>query len=124
MKTLFTCCALCCFMAWFKWPIEYYIFLRIIIFVGSTTAIIRFLSQKMYAWAFIFLLFLVLFNPFYPFYLHRKSLWLPFDFAIGSLFLWLACVPKRIKVREEINIPKTYRRDRIITTKTLIQKEK
>ncbi|WP_379085147.1 DUF6804 family protein [Pedobacter sp. UC225_65] len=123
MKTFFTLCALCCFIAILKLPITYYTFLRIIISLGAILAIYNFLKHKDHAWLIVFVILLILFNPVFPIYLYRKSAWVPLDILVGILFLLLAFVkkkaPKKTKTMEVLPVAKTYTRDRIISPKKL-----
>ncbi|MCZ4245260.1 DUF6804 family protein [Pedobacter punctiformis] len=128
MKSLFILCSASCFIATLKLPIEYYTFLRIVISLGSILMIYDLLNHKNYSWIIVFVAVFIFFNPVFPIYLHRKSIWLPFDIATGILFLLLAFLRKKDKVKEEKNQeplspPKLYTRDHIIVPKPLKQKE-
>ncbi len=69
---------------------------------------------------------LIIFNPFIPIYLYRKSLWIPIDTITGILFLLIAFAEKLEQKKEEKIIeeastysisPKAYPRDKIINPK-------
>jgi len=86
--------------------------------------IYKWLAQKNFLLAIIFALVLLAFNPIFPVYLHRKNLWIPFDVLTGLLFLIVVFYKKRnIKIEESqvpiLPVPKTYTRDRIVSTKIL-----
>lgn len=126
MKSLFTFCAISCFIGVFRLPIEYYIFLRIIVFFGALSVIYNFSSSKSYYFSIIFLVILILFNPVFPIYLYKKSLWIPIDVITGILFLLVAFIEKKQEKPEEENTeqnpeskssPKAYPRDTIINPK-------
>lgn len=44
---------------------------------------------------------LILFNPIFPVYLHRKSLWVPLDIITGILFLCLNFIKKEEENNKE-----------------------
>jgi len=84
------------------------------------------LSFKQYYFSIIFLVILIIFNPFIPIYLYRKSLWIPIDTITGILFLLIAFAEKLEQKKEEEIIeesseysiqPKAYLRDKIINPK-------
>lgn len=87
-------CAIACFIAILKLPIEYYTFLRTIVSLGAALLIYSWIKQKKYSLAIIFVLVLILFNPLFPIYLHRKSIWIPLDIITGLLFLIIAFYKK------------------------------
>ncbi|WP_449400137.1 DUF6804 family protein [Chryseobacterium wanjuense] len=99
MKPFLTFCAICCFVGIFRLPIEYYTFLRVLVSVGALIVIYNFLSHKEYNWSTIFIIILIIFNPVFPIYLYRKSLWIPIDTITGILFLLIAFAEKRKKKR-------------------------
>ena len=128
MKPFLTFCALCCFIGIFRLPIEYYTFLRILISIGALLVLYNTLSFKQHYFSIIFLIILILFNPVFPFYLYRKSIWIPIDTITGVLFLLINFIErKEQKKKEEIteetiqpSIPihqRTVSRDRIINPK-------
>lgn len=122
MKSYFIFCAICCFIAVFSLPIGYYYFLRIIVFLGSVLIIGNSLKHKIYVWAVIFIIILILFNPLFPFYLYRKSIWMPIDIIVGILFLYLAFLQGNKPTKAEQTtkfLPKKkgFTRDRIISVK-------
>ena len=123
MKVFLVTCALCCFAALLKLPIEYYTFLRTIVSLGAVLLIYGWLKQKNYSLAIVFILILILFNPFFPIYLYRKSIWIPLDIIAGLLFLLVAFynrkepIKKDEKAAEVLPVQKTYARDRIVSVK-------
>ncbi|WP_317166270.1 MULTISPECIES: DUF6804 family protein [Chryseobacterium] len=130
MKPFLIFCAISCFVGIFRLPIEYYTFLRILIFIGASIIIYNFLSFRQYYFSIIFLIILILFNPFIPIYLYRKSLWIPIDTITGILFLLVAFVEKLEQKPEEKMIEETsnhsirskaYSRDKIINPRKLNQ---
>jgi hypothetical protein len=127
MKALFIFCSACCFIALLNLPIVYYTLLRVIISLGSILVIYAFLKYKNYSWIVVFAIILILFNPIFPIYLHRKSIWMPLDVIVGILFLLIAFLKKEKRIEEEKidsqSRGKTYTRDRIILPKNLTKKE-
>lgn len=122
MKPFFIFCAACCFIAILKLPIAYYTFLRIIVSLGAILAIYSFLKYKDHSWLVAFVIILILFNPVFPIYLHRKSIWMPLDVVTGILFLILGFYKpkeslKEEKIAEALPVQKTYSRDRIVSAK-------
>ncbi|MDR6463624.1 DUF6804 family protein [Chryseobacterium sediminis] len=128
MKPFLTFCALCCFAGIFKLPIEYYTFLRIIISIGALLVLYNTLSSKQHYFSILFLIILILFNPVFPFYLYRKSIWIPIDIITGILFLLINFVERKEQKKEK-EVPeettkqsapihqRTVSRDRIINPK-------
>ncbi|TCC96382.1 hypothetical protein EZ449_22365 [Pedobacter frigidisoli] len=115
-------CAIACFVGVLKLPIVYYTFLRTIVSLGAILFIYGWLRYKNYPLAFIFILVLIFFNPLFPFYLHRKSIWIPLDIIAGLLFLLIGFYRKKEpleeeKVTEVLPVRKTYSRDRIVSEK-------
>jgi hypothetical protein len=126
MKVFLVICALCCFVAILKLPIEYYTFLRTIVSLGAAILIYNFFKQKNYALAIVFILVFILFNPFLPIYLHRKSIWIPLDVITGILFLIIGFYNKKEPQKEEkavevLPVQKTYSRDRIVSAQREIK---
>ncbi|MCP1301631.1 hypothetical protein NK356_20865 [Chryseobacterium sp. S0630] len=128
MKPFLTFCALCCFIGIFRLPIEYYTFLRILISIGALLVLYNTLSFKQHYFSIIFLIILILFNPVFPIYLYRKSIWIPIDTITGVLFLLINFIErkeqkKEEKITEEATEPsipihqRTVSRDRIINPK-------
>lgn len=117
MKIIFIFCAICCFLAILKLPIGYYTFLRILVSVGAILAIYNFQRIKIYSWLIIFAIILILFNPIFPIYLHRKILWMPLDVLTGLLFL-LECFRKQNTnaVESPLKEVSIYKRDHIISS--------
>lgn len=126
MKPFLTFCALCCFIGIFRLPIEYYTFLRILVSVAALLVLYITLSAKQHYFSIIFLVILILFNPVFPIYLFRKSLWIPIDTITGILFLLITFVDKLELIKEKIITEETTdqatnlrlpSRDRIINPK-------
>jgi len=128
MKPFLTFCALCCFIGIFRLPIEYYTFLRILISIGALLVLYNTLSFKQHYFSIIFLIILILFNPVFPIYLYRKSIWIPIDTITGVLFLLINFIERKEQKKEEeiteetteTSIPihqRTVSRDRIINPK-------
>lgn len=122
-KTLFTFCAVSCFVAVLPLPLLYYTFLRIIVFVASAITVYYFGRQKELGWVMIFGIVLILFNPIIPIHFYRKIIWIPIDIVTGILFLLLIIIKRKVKETPKQDIPettpqpKTFSRDRIIKTK-------
>ncbi|WEK68744.1 MAG: hypothetical protein P0Y62_12895 [Candidatus Chryseobacterium colombiense] len=127
-KIFLTFCAICCFAGIFRLPIEYYTFLRILISIGALLVLYNTLSFKQHYFNIIFLVILILFNPIFPIYLYRKSLWIPIDTITGILFLLINFIEKTEQKKEEEiteeaseHLPpihqRTVSRDRIINPK-------
>lgn len=126
MKQFLTICAIACFVAILKLPIPYYTFLRAIVSLGAIVLIYNFFKQKNYPLAAVFIVVLLLFNPIFPIYLHRKSIWVPLDVITGLLFLIIGYYEKKEPAKEEkaaevLAAPKTYTRDRIVSAKREIR---
>jgi len=127
MKPFLILCSICCFIAIIRLPIEYYTFLRTIVSLGAALLIYSWIKQKNYSLAIIFVLVLILFNPLFPIYLHRKSIWIPLDIITGLLFLIIAFYKKSEPVKQEekaieiLPVQKIYARDRMVSAKREIQ---
>lgn len=133
MKPFLTFCALCCFAGIFKLPIEYYTFLRILVSLGALLVLYHTLSSGQHYSSIIFLIILILFNPVFPIYLYRKSIWIPIDTITGALFLLINFIERKEHTKkeeetaEETSEPsppihqRTVSRDRIINPKTTKQ---
>ncbi|MPT30703.1 MAG: hypothetical protein E2600_03355 [Chryseobacterium sp.] len=126
MKPFLSLCAICCFIGIFKLPIEYYTFLRTLVSVGALIILYNTLSFRQHYFSIIFLIILILFNPVFPVYLYRKSLWIPIDTITGILFLLITFLEKQEqkeedKIIEETSEYPTYQsslsRDKIINPK-------
>lgn len=63
MKYFFLFCALCCFIAVLRLPIDYYTFLRIVIFIGAGVALYHLFRNKIYYWTTVFGFILILLIP-------------------------------------------------------------
>ncbi|WP_027387363.1 DUF6804 family protein [Chryseobacterium gregarium] len=101
MKPFFIFCALCCFIGIFRLPIEYYTFLRILVSIGALMVLYNTVSFKQHYFSIVFLVILILFNPVFPIYLYRKSLWIPVDTITGILFLLISFIEKPAQKQEE-----------------------
>lgn len=101
MKPFLTLCAISCFVAIFRLPIEYYTILRILISMGALLVLYNAVRFKQYYFSLIFLFILILFNPLFPIYLYRKSIWIPIDIITGILFLLIAFAEKSEEKKEE-----------------------
>jgi hypothetical protein len=126
MKQFLTICSIACFIAILNLPIIYYTFLRAIVSLGALVLIYNFFKQKNFPLAVVFIIVLILFNPILPIYLHRKSIWIPLDVIAGLLFLIVAFYNKKEPEKEEkatelLPVPKTYTRDRIVSSKREIR---
>ncbi|WP_312902222.1 DUF6804 family protein [Chryseobacterium taichungense] len=132
MKPFLTFCALCCFIGIFRLPIEYYTFLRILVSVAALLVLYVTLHAKQHYFSIIFLVVLIVFNPVFPIYLFRKSLWIPIDTVTGILFLLITFVDKLELKSEVTNTEETAdhsanlsfpSRDRIINPKKPKEKQ-
>ncbi len=114
-KVLSIVCACMLFIAVLKLPIEYYRLLRIIVFAGAILVINENLKKQTH-WIVIFTLIAILFNPIFPIYLYKKSIWIPLDIIAGILFLLETFIkkPKKVLRKIEKKEQKTYERDRIL----------
>lgn len=113
LKPVSIICALLLFIAVLKLPIEYYTFLRIVIFIGAMLVIIS-LSKKI-IWVILFSITAILFNPIIPVYLHLKTFWIPIDIISGILFLLLLFFnkPKEKSKKIEPKKQREFNRDKI-----------
>lgn len=85
-KPISIICACLLFIAIFKLPIEYYTFLRIVVFIGALLVLNSFIDKSV-RWIIVFALIAILFNPIIPIYLYLKDYWIPIDIASGIAFL-------------------------------------
>lgn len=104
MKSFFILCAMSCFIAVFRLPIEYYTFLRILVSIGALLVLYHSFGSRSYYFTIIFIFILILFNPLFPIYLYRKSVWIPIDIITGILFLLIAFAEKKVEKKEEKKI--------------------
>lgn len=86
MRGFFIICAGLLFVGVINLPIGYYTFLRIVVTVGSTIAIVNEFKNGLTLWVISFGLIGILFNPFIPIYLNDKSAWMPIDIIVGIFF--------------------------------------
>ncbi len=130
MKPFLTFCALCCFIGIFRLPIEYYTFLRILVSAGALLVLYHTITSRQPYFSIVFLTILILFNPLFPIYLYRKSIWIPIDTITGILFLLISFIEKQVPEKEEEITEETQEhalpihqrvvsRDRIINPKKL-----
>lgn len=123
VKVIGSICAIACFIAILNLPIAYYNIFRTIVSTGAALFIYNWIKQKNYALAIVFILVLILFNPLFPIYLYRKSIWIPLDVITGLLFFILSFYSskkeplKEEKAIEVLPTQKTYTRDRIVSAK-------
>ncbi|WP_429831995.1 DUF6804 family protein [Chryseobacterium capnotolerans] len=106
MKPFLTFCALCCFIGIFRLPIEYYTFLRILVSLGALLVLYNTLSSRQHYFSIIFLVILILFNPVFPIYLYRKSIWIPIDTITGALFLLINFIERKEHTKKKKKLPK------------------
>ncbi len=108
-------CAILLFLAVLKLPMEYYRFLRVIVFVGALLIVIKNYKEQLF-WVFLFIGIAILFNPVFPIYLYKHSIWMPIDIVVGILFLLDCFLIQKPKEENKSIAPKdikTYGRDRI-----------
>ena len=106
-------CAALLFIAVFNLPIEYYSFLRLVVFIGAIVMIMDNLKNP--PWLLIFILIAFLFNPIIPVYLLNKLYWIPIDIISGVFFL-LPMIPNNEKKTDknlDSKKAKNYNRDKI-----------
>jgi hypothetical protein len=94
--------------------------------LGALLIIYIWSKQKNFLLAIVFILVLILFNPLFPIYLHRKSIWIPLDVITGILFLLIGFYNKKEPQKEEkavevLPVQKTYSRDRIVSAQREIK---
>lgn len=71
------------FLGVFPLPYDYYMLLRVIIFISA----LYLMSQNKNEWLYIFLGIAILFNPVLPIYL-SKGVWIPIDIVVGILYFF------------------------------------
>ncbi|PIB38302.1 DUF6804 family protein [Maribacter sp. 4G9] len=106
--------AIALFMALLNMPKQYYLVLRIIVFVGAIVVILENILKTYMV--LIFSIILILFNPIFPIYLYEKILWMPLDFISGVLFLYVLNGRKNKSIEDDSAKPrkKNFERDRIV----------
>lgn len=87
MKALFFICAALLFVGIADLPIEYYLFLRIVVTFSVVIVLVNELKRGLNFWIIAFGLIAITFNPIIPVYLNDKSTWMLIDFLVGVLFL-------------------------------------
>ncbi len=76
-------------LAVFPMPYDYYIFLRLVVFVSGLFLAYIFYEQKVVEWAICLSGVALLFNPVFPIYLSRE-IWIPIDVVSAGLFFYTA----------------------------------
>ena len=102
-------CAFLLLIALLHLPIQYYRFLRIIVFVGCLLIIIN--KEVPFFWKLIFLPIAILFNPILPVYLYLKPYWMPLDVVAAILFLLIAFYGYKTKTKEIVKESKNETRN-------------
>jgi hypothetical protein len=87
MKTLLFIFAGLLFLGLLELPIWYYIFLRIVVTIGSIVVVVKEFENELNFWVITFGLISLLFNPIIPVYLNNKSAWMAIDIIVGIIFL-------------------------------------
>lgn len=87
MKVIPIACAAFLLLAIFRFPIGYYTFLRIVITIGAIIILSEEFKKELNIWLVLFGMKVILFNPVFPIYLYKKSLWVPIDIAAALLFI-------------------------------------
>lgn len=70
--------------------------------MGALLVLYNAIRFKQYYFSLIFFFILILFNPVFPIYLYRKSVWIPIDIITGILFLLIAFVEKPEEKQEDV----------------------
>lgn len=118
-KIIYILSAILLFVAIAKLPSEYYLFLRIAVFVAALLALYEEFSEKGFsAWVILFVVIGLIFNPIMPIYLYDKGLWISIDLVSGIVFLLFAFsqyfTNKKKNTRKvTTSKPKQYNRDKI-----------
>lgn len=114
IKAIAIFCACILFIAIFYWPIEYYTFLRVAVFIGAILVILSLKKRPIY-WRVIFSIIVILFNPIFPIYLFVKLYWIPIDILTGIMFLLVSFFdkPKEEIKKRETKSKREFRRDKI-----------
>lgn len=86
MKGLFTLVAITLLLALINLPIGYYTFLRIIVTIVSIIIISKEIKNGITIWVLLFGIIAILFNPIFPIYLYKKTIWMPIDIIAALLF--------------------------------------
>jgi hypothetical protein len=87
MRIALFICGILLFIACAQLPIGYYMALRIAVATGAGLIIINEYKDGFSLWIIVFGLIAIVFNPLVPFYLQRKSAWIPVDIVCGILFI-------------------------------------
>lgn len=100
-------------LAILPFPISYYYLLRAGVCIGAIIILLKNIKQT--HWIILFGIVALLFNPIFPIYLYKKSIWIPLDIIIAILFLIELLSNKSKEKEKEISKKeiKTYQRDRI-----------
>lgn len=75
-------------IGFFRMPIGYYTFLRIVVFVTSIIVLTGSIKNDMLSLAIVTALVGILFNPILPIYLHSKSVWVILDLLSSGWFVF------------------------------------
>lgn len=86
MKTLLIVCMVSLLLGLANLPIGYYTFLRIIVTIGCISVIMEDTTFSLNNWVIIFIVIGILFNPIFPVFLNKKSLWMLIDLVAAIIF--------------------------------------
>lgn len=75
--------AILLFIGVFPLPYDYYMLLRVIVFISALYIV----SHNKDEWLYVFLGIAILFNPVFPIYL-SKPLWIPIDIITGVIYIF------------------------------------
>ena len=114
VKPIAIICSFLLFIAVLNLPIQYYTFLRIIIFIGAILVIPAFIKKHLIL-VVTFGIIAVLFNPIIPIYLYVKDYWIPIDIISALLFLLVLFFDKTQEKPRKTEPLKTreFKRDKI-----------
>ena len=87
MRIALFICGILLFIACARLPIGYYMVLRIAVATGAGLVIINEYKGGFSLWVVVFGLIAIVFNPLFPVYLQKKSIWIPIDIICGILFI-------------------------------------
>jgi hypothetical protein len=86
MKLLSIICILSLLLGILSMPIEYYTYLRFIVFIGAIGYVLSESQKGVNAWVITFIVIGILFNPIFPVYLKSKGLWSFIDLVTALIF--------------------------------------
>ncbi len=109
-KIVYLLCALLLLIAIFNMPIAYYFPLRIAVFTGAFLALVDKAKGKL---RYLFIVILLLFNPFFPVYLKDKILWVFVDIITVLMFLFAIYLPETNHKNSSKKSTKTYSNDKL-----------